>query len=142
MTVKSYIKKYGWNVHWNGWKEGICRSFQSADIVIYYLEDGEQQRVEFRVDTWFSEQRTLNELDALFARYCEDEKIPRNTVTEVRIVMCYPCFARCVGNIPEEFMQCYTVETLYKKNGVTDMFFDALRRVKARLGKSGEGQMC
>lgn len=78
----------------------------------------------------------------MFTGFCEENGYPRNTVTYVEPVYCYPCKDSSTHNIPEEFLQCYTVEALYNVHGGTNLYFDSLRRVRARLGKSGESQMC
>lgn len=143
MTVKSYIKEHGWGVDWNGYMDGICRSFNSVDINIGFINsDGEEDEVQFTINTYVSQKNSLEELDALFTGFCEENGYPRNTVTYVEPVYCYPCRASSIHNIPEEFLQCYTVEALYNVHDGTNLYFDSLRRVRARLGKSGESQMC
>ena len=76
MTIKQYIKKYGWGL---GCDSKPCRAM-NVDID-FINNEGKLDETQFSINAY-----NVNELDELFTEFCKENNFKRNTVTNISIV--------------------------------------------------------
>ena len=76
MTIKQYIKKYGWEIECN---PQMCRAMS---VNIGFIND-ENREDQTQLDIMAYDE---GELSNLFKDFCRENRFPQNTVTYVGIV--------------------------------------------------------
>ena len=78
MTVKQYIKKYGWQYEC---EPGLHRA---ASVIISFINDEDRDdETEFSI---MMGDNKVNELDALYTDFCKENGFRRDTVTYIAII--------------------------------------------------------
>ena len=75
MTIKQYIKKYGWNLEC---KSKIC---WAMNVNIGFSNEGQDDETQFSIEAY-----DVDELNNLFADFCKENGFKQNTVTYITIV--------------------------------------------------------